>query len=747
MTAREATATGVAPSSLLPGGDDDWSLREAVATPAMLGIALLTASYLRILTHVTDVVGGTDLLLAEVAVVLVVGAALASRVDARSALLWSVAALVGGMLAYYFAIPASQRALIDLGAVGRDLAALLSGLSVFRLVQAEVWALAVLPAPLLGSWLLALRGEFPLSAAVGGSALGLFVLTGDAGFLTTLTGVVGAAIAVGFGEIAPRRALAAHWDTVVLVVTVMVVLSSTLSLVPGSAGRPIMGGSAAPTLEGNVVDNADNVGIVGAIQLSPKVRFTVESDRRSYWRVGAYDRFTGGSWVRSGETTSYDGELDPPPGPSVTVEQTITAETTLNSMPAAWKPVEVRGNVQRATQVTAEDGLRAAAPIADGESYTVISERPAYTADALREAGTDYPNTVRERYLNLPDSTPDRVGERTAAVADAANASTPYATAVAVEEYLEENKEYSLNVERPRGSVADAFLFEMDAGYCTYYATTMAVMLRTQGIPTRMATGYTPGERVGEDEWVVRGLNAHAWVEVYFPEVGWVAFDPTPSASRESASEERIEQAREAGEAGVDTNRTGPGEWTPTPTVTPEETDDASGNTTTPDLADIAGRDTDAGGGLGGFTPGDIEPDEPSGPTLPTPEEVGYWLVLLVGGVAASRRFGLDDRLYRFVWLRYQPRDEPVADVQRAYDRVETLLGAQRRQRRPGETVDSYLDTLGVTDSRVRRVAELHEQARYGGDATATEADEAVAAADALVGETTPVLGRFRGSS
>ena len=462
--------------------------------------------------------------------------------------------------------------------------------------------------------------------------------------------------------------------------------------------------------------------------------------------MGSYDRYTGGSWVRTGETRAFAGELDPPPGGSATVEQTITAETTLNSMPAIWKPVGVSGNVERATQVTAEDGLRAAAAIASGESYSVTSERPVYTRSQLRDAGTDYPAPVRERYLGLPDSTPDRVGDRTAAIADRANATTPYATAVAVEEYLESTKSYSLDVERPRGSVADAFLFEMEAGYCTYYATTMAVMLRTQGIPARMATGYTPGERVSEDEWVVRGLNAHAWVEVYFPETGWVAFDPTPSAPREATSESRVSQAREAGEEGVDTGRTGPGEWTPTPTPTPVPTESdggTSGPTETPDLADIAdGQRTAARGDLGTFSPGGDADD--SGPSLPTPEEVGYGLVILIGGVAAGRRFGLDSRLYRFVWLRYQPRTDPVADVERAYDRVEMLLAAQHRPRRPNETVGAYLEAIRTTDPRIQRVAALYERAHHGGDADEAAADEAVEAADALVAESTPLLGRLR---
>ena len=697
-------------ASLL-AADPDWELREALTQPGMLGIAMLTASYLGVLVHVTDVVGGTGLLLAEVVAVLVVGAVLASRVDARTALLGTAAVLVGGLLVYYFAIPASQRALLSPGAAISDLFALLSGLSVFRLIQAEIWALAVLPAPLFGSWLLALRGEFPLSAAVGGSALGLFVLTGDASFLTTITGVVGAALAVGLGELAPRRAVAAHWDTVVLVVTVMVVLSGTVSLVPGGDSRPLLAGAGQPTLEGNVVSNADSVGVVGAISLSPEVRFSVESEQPGYWRVGAYDRYTGGSWVRTGETRAYDGGIDPPPGGSTTVEQTVTAETTLDSMPALWKPVAVGGSVRRATQVTAEDGLRPAASISADESFSVTSQRPVYSRGDLQRAGADYPEPIAERYLALPDSTPDRVGDRTAEIADRANASTPYETAVAIEQYLESTKSYSLNVERPRGSVADAFLFEMDAGYCTYYATTMAAMLRTQGVPARMATGYTTGERVGEEEWVVRGLNAHAWVEVYFPEVGWVTFDPTPSTARESANEQRVSQAREAGEDGVDVEGSGPGEWTPTPTETPEptESDGSGGVTETPDLADIADNRGTEGGSAGTFSPG-AGGDGDGGMSLPTIEELAYGLVVLLGGVAAGRRFGVDTRLYRFIWLRYQPRRDPVADMERAYDRVETLLAASHRPRRPSETVEDYLASLGTTDTRVRRVAALYEE-------------------------------------
>ncbi len=77
----------------------------------------------------------------------------------------------------------------------------------------------------------------------------------------------------------------------------------------------------------------------------------------------------------------------------------------------------------------------------------------------------------------------------------------------------------------------------MDEGYCVYFATTMVTMLRTQGIPARMTVGYTSGQRIDENQWVVRGLNSHAWVEVYFPDQGWVQFDRRrPGRARRSGS-------------------------------------------------------------------------------------------------------------------------------------------------------------------------------------------------------------------
>ena len=85
---------------------------------------------------------------------------------------------------------------------------------------------------------------------------------------------------------------------------------------------------------------------------------------------------------------------------------------------------------------------------------------------------------------------------------------------------------------RPSARTLDGFLFDARSGYCQQYSGAMALLLRMAGIPTRVATGFTAGslDRKAK-EYVVRDLDAHSWVEAWFPELGWVTFDPTPSSA------------------------------------------------------------------------------------------------------------------------------------------------------------------------------------------------------------------------
>jgi transglutaminase-like putative cysteine protease len=693
---------------------------------ALAALAVLTVSYGSVLYHVTDVVGGSRLMLA----VLLGSASLAVAVGrilrVRTAVFLTLLILGVGVTVYFVSVPASQRALISPARLVSDTVALLTGLSVLRLTQANVWALSVAPAPVFLSWYLAVRRHYVGSVVVGGVALGLLVLTGDAGTFTTLAGVVGSAAVVGFGTLDRYGGTAAQVDTLVILFVAMVVVAATLSIAPTTRAGPVLPDRTSPTGVTSFVDSGDSVQVVGTIRLSPQVQFSVESPVESYWTTGTYDRYTGSGWVRTGDTDPYVGQLRDPIGGGREVRQTVTAETELGAMPSAWRPVQVDGIPSSRIRVTPQGGIRPATTMGPGESYTVTSRIPDTSSDDLRSADGNYPDEVATRYTQLPASTPDRVAERAANVTAEADAETPYETALAVESHLESTKRYSLTVERPEGDVADAFLFEMDAGYCTYFATTMVTMLRAEGVPARFVTGYTPGERAGEDEFVVRGLDSHAWVQVYVPGEGWVRFDPTPAAARQSAERARLTEARQSGEPGVDTEATGG--TTPTPTPTADTDGSAANADTTPtptSNASVGTGDPGAAGDIGSISSATTD----DGFELPSTETLALWGVALIGVGAAVRRTGAGRRAVRAVWLRRRgPRRDPDADAVRAFERLAYLLERQERPRRPGETPRAFVRSV-TTDDRAHRVLATYERARYGGG---VDRDAAAAATDAV---------------
>jgi transglutaminase-like putative cysteine protease len=165
-------------------------------------------------------------------------------------------------------------------------------------------------------------------------------------------------------------------------------------------------------------------------------------------------------------------------------------------------------------------------------SYTVASLVPALSETELNAL----PGWSAERplpadhfvFLDLPASVTPRT--RALAAEVTADAATLYAQATAIERYLR-TFPYDLTVSAPPPEVADVadyFLFELQRGYCDYYATAFVVLARAAGIPARFATGFTNGSwQPQEQVWVVAEANAHSWPEVYFPDVGWIPFEPT----------------------------------------------------------------------------------------------------------------------------------------------------------------------------------------------------------------------------
>ena len=130
-------------------------------------------------------------------------------------------------------------------------------------------------------------------------------------------------------------------------------------------------------------------------------------------------------------------------------------------------------------------------------------------------------------FLDIPRSTSDRTTE----LAEELRVDdSTYGTILAYQQWIGQNTRYELNAPIPNGDAVDSFLFDSQLGFCEQIASSLVVMLRTQGVPARLATGYVPGDRDRiSGVFTVKASDAHAWVEVWFPETGWQAFDPTAS--------------------------------------------------------------------------------------------------------------------------------------------------------------------------------------------------------------------------
>ncbi|MGM0578183.1 MAG: transglutaminase TgpA family protein [Myxococcota bacterium] len=160
--------------------------------------------------------------------------------------------------------------------------------------------------------------------------------------------------------------------------------------------------------------------------------------------------------------------------------------------------------------------------------YRVISQVVSRDAERLREAEGALPDGLPKLYLQTPDELDPAVEALARAVT--ADAETAYDKAAALERHLKSNYAYTTEGGHDPKRPLEDFLLERKSGHCEYFATAMALMLRTVDVPTRIVNGFYGGDynAVG-DYYAIRQADAHSWVEVLFPEYGWVTFDPTPA--------------------------------------------------------------------------------------------------------------------------------------------------------------------------------------------------------------------------
>jgi transglutaminase-like putative cysteine protease len=253
---------------------------------------------------------------------------------------------------------------------------------------------------------------------------------------------------------------------------------------------------------------------------------------RYYWRSTIYDRYIGRGWTTS-QTKMVEYEAGEPAIPSAkdgdmpfhrVVRQKVQVVGDLGEMLHVAGTLVTADHDFSVTWRSHEDAFGASIK---ATTYRADSLVPVVSEEQLRSAGSDYPEWVRDRYLSLPDRVPDRV---LALARDlTATEPTPYDRALAIESYLR-TFSYTLDVPLPPfdQDVADYFLFDLQRGHCDYYATAMVVLARAAGLPARLVIGYASGTYdVDNARYIVTEADAHAWGEVYFPQYGWVEFEPT----------------------------------------------------------------------------------------------------------------------------------------------------------------------------------------------------------------------------
>ena len=253
-----------------------------------------------------------------------------------------------------------------------------------------------------------------------------------------------------------------------------------------------------------------------------------------YWRGLTYDQYIGRGWAsRDSVEQDYspgDKTLARWPGNYRIIRQEVEFIEDLNGLIySAGLPLTTDQKFTVAWRMqNPEQGVY---DIFGGSlkknKYAADSLQPTASTIELQEAGQDYPDWVRNRYLGLPDSVPERVLSLARDIT--ATEPTPYDRAIAIETFLRRFP-YTLDLPQPPQDhdIADYFLFVAKRGYCDYYASAMVVLSRAAGLPARLVTGYIGGYYdQNMDAFLVTADLAHAWVEVYFPDYGWIIFEPT----------------------------------------------------------------------------------------------------------------------------------------------------------------------------------------------------------------------------
>ncbi|EFS04301.1 YebA [Listeria seeligeri FSL S4-171] len=288
----------------------------------------------------------------------------------------------------------------------------------------------------------------------------------------------------------------------------------------------------------------DDTELGGAVKKDNATVFKARTDNGHYWRVESKRIYTGVGWAneKSTELQQFSSGDNFPiqlseetAGEAKTAEISFEASSEYVPYPYGTQAINSAVDTFNANLTTEK-----ITPTNTIKNYTIELKTPVYNIETMQKADfSTLPDSFVSKYTQTPSELPKRVA--TLANKITKDADSIYDKTKAIESYLSASGEFTYSTddakETPNGAdYVDQFLFETKIGYCDNFSTSMVVMLRTLGIPTRWAKGYTPGE--GEKDakgdkatYTITNNNAHSWPEVFFPGTGWVPFEPTATFS------------------------------------------------------------------------------------------------------------------------------------------------------------------------------------------------------------------------
>lgn len=291
------------------------------------------------------------------------------------------------------------------------------------------------------------------------------------------------------------------------------------------------------------------------VVLRVRINGPVLVDLPYYWRNRVYDQYENGQWQTTITDTEHIENVSIPLDSSIEGSEfrvSFSSSAGLSVLYTPARAIRISMPVDLERKAYPEGGMdvhaiRSVQILQSDVSYQVAAKTLPVTIMQLREANTNYPGWVTEDYLQLPDEITPRTKQLAEEIA--AGLETPYDIVAAITNYLRGNLEYSETVPTPPEGQEpiDWILFDHKSAFCNYYATAEIILLRSLGIPARLVVGYAQGERQNTpnevappaeaghymptvpERYLVRSRDAHAWPEVYFPDIGWVEFEPTVS--------------------------------------------------------------------------------------------------------------------------------------------------------------------------------------------------------------------------